>query len=140
MAAALCVTLAVPEIFYKSLKAFKNFDRCAFALLACSATGSARRQTAYSAISAYGLVNMKLLVYANSSGFMAAALCVTLAVPEIFYKSLKAFKNFDRCAFALLACSATGSARRQTAYSAISAYGCVKTETLSTLIEYQFSF
>ena len=46
------VTLAVDVIFY-GLERRSNFDRCAFALFAFSATGSAHRQTAYSTIPAY---------------------------------------------------------------------------------------
>ena len=64
--------------------------------------------SAYSAISA----NIKFL-----SGSRAR---VTLAVDVIFY-GLERRKNSDRCAFALLAVSAAGSAHGQTAYSAISA-------------------
>ena len=64
--------------------------------------------SAYSAISA----NIKFLSGSRTR--------VTLAVDVIFY-GLERRKNSDRCAFALLAVSAAGSAHGQTAYSAISA-------------------
>ena len=54
------VTLAVDVIFY-GLERRKNSDRCAFALLAVSAAGSAHEQTAYSAISANIKLKMKNL-------------------------------------------------------------------------------